>query len=369
MITFDLRKGSSVKISLKTVLIVSLIAQLYFQSAGAAQGTVKKTYRFGVFFNSSGGISAAQYYDFTLSMCKAVGKALDFECNLIKYSSYDEENAALVSGKIDLALITDNQIMDIFEKSAAVYPIALIKIKDQRKHKYCLWQSKQSTISDIQSVKGKTLVLTAENLFNLTLLREYLAGKGIDKPLWKTFSAFTMVTTQNSAMMVVAAGKADFYFGSEDYVMYLKLLDSSLLGKLKHDLCTDYVVTRSAFVVNRKTVSELDAKRLKDGMAVLIGNLGSFTEKDKNLRPIVQLMKTIKATFVVAEKDEFAYESKLYQKAKKKGWLKEGRFIDETLREKPLGSPVSVKQTYKWCRSFCSDKKDVAKCIDACMGG
>lgn len=332
-----------------------------------AQSKVKEEYVFGMHFESNAGMGSAQIFDIANAFFKVAAGEFGYQWSLRKYPSFDETSEAFLKGEIDAAFLWPSDVAQILEGGGAIYPWATFTFAGRRRAAYCLWQRVEDATDSLADIRGKTLLRHDYDYFNIIELRDYLAGNGMDEPLWKTFGSIIIVPSMNSAFMALAMGKADYYWTSDDNDVLLKFIVPGLAGKVKHNFCTDRVFARGIVAFNRKTVAAADREKYSKSLVDAINNFDRYAEKHPALKSVKQYMKAAKMQLAPAGENEYDYELKLYSRAEKNGWLKEAEYVIGKAKAAGPGKAADLAPDYSMCKEFCGGSGNLVRCVDDCM--
>lgn len=349
-----------------SILLVIFVVVIYFVNPASAE-EFNKVIRFGGFFTSAGGQSSSQSFDFTRAMLQLTNDEFGYKTSIERYSSLDEVKDALMKGEIDGGLLWSTQLVEMNDAGYEFYPWGTYMVGTKRKASYCLWHKKTDLIKKPEEIKNVVLMSADYSVFNLIQLREYLYVNGIDKPLWSIFSGFTRLPNANSAYIALAMGEADFFWTNDDGDSFLKLINPSVATQIEHRFCTDAVYARASIVLSKKSYTQAQYKEMSDTLDYATKNISKYEGKYPTIKALHSYLKIAKMKFMLASPDELNTEIKLYQKAKKNGWLGEAEFIVKKWKEQPIGQAASIKPDFEYCRITCEKSSEKMQCLDKCM--
>lgn len=359
----ETRKGIWYRCMLAT-LFVSLPLLIAAETLTADK---KKDYVIGIFFDNTVGGSSAQWLDMSNSLLRMGVEESGVPAQIQKFPTEDAALNAFLGGKIEGVRLWPQRMIMIQEKKIDVYPWVTYTIDRKRKTAFCFWNAKTAAIKDVSALVGKTIVRDEFTPLDLIMMREFLAVRGLDKPLWKVFKSFVIVPGANSAFMCVAMGKADVTWDRYDWKPILKIMIPGAASKLSPGFCSDESYARWAIVFNRKLVDKDDIRKMRDVIGASNATLDSYAKKDPGIMQLLQFMKMAKAKVIPADDSEVDHELEVYRKAKTNGWLAETDVIISQMKKAGKGKPVSIRADYDFCRKTCKPGKDQLACIDACM--
>lgn len=358
----------SMKYIAGAILIAASITMMNAGVATARETAPRKNDKliYGVHFSSTLGQSSSKLYEITDKMCKLISEVTGIEITLNKYASPVEVADAFVKNEIDAAGLFGGQVIQIIDSGIDVLPYVTYSLDDNIKYAACLWDRKDSGINEVSDIYGKTLVGREYDLpFPYLSLRDNLYQKGIDDPLWNVFKAFIYVPSDNSGFMAVADGDADMKWSSEDSRIPLKLFMPQTQVKLSAKFCSDPVLSNMMLVINKNTVADETYKLLKSEIGAVKTRFEELAKTDNDFKMASQYMKMLKIDFAMADDDFMEYEKQLYERAKKKGWMREAEFVVGKMKDAQRGQPIEVKPDMEYCESKCGAKN--ATCIVECL--
>lgn len=325
-------------------LFVFLIPMLLIAASAPSQAAApaKKEYVFGMHFGNLG-FGAAQILDLAEKAMAIVEKDTGTSWTLKKYPSAESALDAFMKGESHATFFWPNNI-DVFIKSKVkYYPWAGYTTANQEKAGECIWHAKGMKINSAKDLVGKSLVQSYYSPIVTLKLREYLADNGVDQPLWNVFSSFMLVNNTITGFMAVSMGKVDVTWRPDEYKYFWKMINPTLGSRLTASLCTKPIYERGMLVLNADKVSPKEFKFYSDSLKQLLIDLPEMAKKDPANRSAVQMLQQAKMQLVAIEPPAFKAETALYEKAKKKGWLKEAEYINKVMSAAEPGKPVVIK--------------------------
>jgi len=352
----------------KTFFVGAAAIILLAAPPAAAQGDEKIKVTFGIHFESSAGQSSAQLFDMTKGVLNILKENYGVEVVMKTFPSQDAVEEAFLKNEIDAAVFLSGNVVSVTEKGAGIHPWITFHVKKRKKMSLCLWSKKGKEIKNISELQGKRLIQGNEIGTDwLLYLRDHLYKNGVDKPLWQVFSSFTSVPSSNSAFMSLAAGEGDCFWQAGDYETILKLIAPNLATQVSYSLCSDSVLARGGLVLNTKTLSKTELKKLDDTFKNFLKDFNELAKKDTGIKTVKQYMNLAQARIVPARPDEFDYEIKLFKEARKRGWIAEAEMISGRMEKAPKGKPVEIKPDFDYCQKSCAPGKNQMACMDKCM--
>jgi ABC-type phosphate/phosphonate transport system substrate-binding protein len=361
-------KKRSIANLLTVFLCLILIAFVSYSKTRSAQE--KRVLRYGDHMSASSGKSATANYDSMSITFKIINnESPDYQIVPQYFPTHVEVNEAFAKNKIDIAMRWPDQAQDIMDRGGDLYLLATIENKEKEKYSACLWKRKGDPRNNISDIIGSTLVRQEGiEIYYFCGLRQLLFENGIDKPLWRVFKSFVIVPNQNSAFMALAMGKADFYWTGN---YNLKTNFPEVADKVEPAFCTEPIYGLRTLVVNKKTVSESDYKKLRDNVSEFITAMksGKYDKKYPEVRMMRMAQKTSGSKVVLVDQDEFKTDFELYKKAKNNTWREEMVYIKSIMDNTPMGQVVEIEPSFTLCKKFCKGKtkKALSACVDACM--
>lgn len=353
------RRGLFCFAALALIFLVSTVEQ-----ARAGKGDEKVI---GIYLESIGGRSSSGDFDVLQGVVKAIN-SYGYNLKARKFSSHEEVKNAFIAKQIDAAALWPGHVVEIMASGRKLHPSLTYIHGNKEKVSYCLWHKKGQGGKDISAVNGKKLIIVESSPFVLIQLRDFLASKGVDKPLWRVFGALIYSKSMNSAYMALAAGEADFLWDNSDGDYFMKMLNPNVSAQLTHDFCSETTFARGAIIVIDESRSGAEfCNQFDTDMKTMMKNSKQHADKDPGLKALIQYLKLTKTKIVLAKPDEYETEYKLYLKAKNNGWLDEAKFIYEKMKGAHPGTAVEIKMDYKTCRTMCAGKKNEVKCVSDCM--
>jgi ABC-type phosphate/phosphonate transport system substrate-binding protein len=330
--------------------------------------TKKREYLLGAHFSSSYGISATDQYDMANTVAKITGGE-GFPTRIEKYSSSEEVVKAFLGNRIDGAYVGPNEVAEIIDNGGRIHPWINYTVNKKERSSLCFFYRKGSTIKEVADLHGLNIVQDTFWVISLIRMREYLAGMGIDRPLWQVFGSFTRSPNQNSSYMAVAMGKADITWDYQESVYNMRIMNPAVESKMDRRFCTEAVVSHDGIVLNENTLSPQVLDALDERLKTFLPSFSEYAKGNPAIEQLLTYWKMTKKKIVLASPDEYTPDLELYKKAKANGWQKEALYIYDVMSKATPGTPVKIKPSYSVCKGVCRNGKDEAKCVDACMIG
>lgn len=349
------------------ITAVAVAIFLMAVSCDAAQDGKNMKIRFGIHITSSAGQSSAQWLDITKGIMNIFKENYGLEVVMKTFPSFEEVEEALIKNEIDGADLWPGEFGALTEKGASIHPWATFQIKKTEKTSLCLWQRKNEKTLNVNDVFGKRLIGLSYTFDLLLFLRDYLYRNGVDKPLWNVFRSFTHVSGTNSAYMSVVASDVDYFWYPSDDKTILKLVSPNVAKLVSYSLCSESVYARYAIVMNKKTLSKAELRKLDEVLVKFLKDFNEFSKTNMDIKSMRQYMSLAQMRLVPAKPDEFDYEMKLFENARKRGWIEEADFIIQQMEKAPKGKTMEITPDYDYCRKTCLAGKTQMACIEKCM--
>jgi ABC-type phosphate/phosphonate transport system substrate-binding protein len=363
------KKKTITKLSAAAACFICLAALTAARDGGKISAeTRKREYVLGAHFSSSYGISATQQYDMANTIIK-ITAGEGFPTRIEKYSSSEELVKAFIGKRIDGAYVGPNEVAEIIDGGGRIHPWVSYTVNNKNKSALCFFYRKGSAINNITDLQGLNIVQDTFGVVTLIRMREYLAGRGIDRPLWQVFSSFTRAPNQNSSYMAVAMGKGDVTWDYQESVYNMRIMNPAVEAKMDRNFCTEALVSHDGIILNEKTLSPQELGALDERLKIFLPTFGEYAKGRPEIEQLLTYWKMTKKKIIPASPDEYASDLELYKKAKANIWQKEARYIFDIMEKAAPGTPVKIKPTYSMCKDTCQSGKDKVKCIDACMSG
>lgn len=346
---------------MKKIICITVILAVF---AVCAHGQQKKNQlRFGMHFESGGGISASSLYDFVNKTLAQMSSNMGVNIKILKYGSNEETINSVIKGESNSTFMWPQFIHYLEGENKNIIPIATYTVAKKRKAAYCLWHTKKVTVNSIDDIKGKTLILDYYTPLDLGEMKLVFLEKQLDAPLWQVFSAFVNAPSQNSAFIALAMGDADYFWAKSDSEYYLKMINPSVATQLTKSFCTEEKYSRGTIVINRKEFSDQEFESVKKSTLQFFKGMKKTAKTDGTLAAITRYMEMAKIEVIPADANEFEVEQKEFAMIRKKGWLNEVEFISRMMADKPTGKPIQIKPDIEYCKKKCGEDY---KCIVAC---
>lgn len=343
-------------------LIIIILSFLVIATCASAQQK-KNQLRFGMHFESGGGISSSSLYDFVNKTLAQLAATMGTDIKIFKYASNSETIESLLNGETNSTFMWPQFAHYIQGAEKDIEPVATYTVLKKRKASYCMWHSNKRTVTSFKDLQGGSLILDYFTPLDLGEIRLFLTENGVDMPLWKVFPSFVGAPSQNSAFIAVAMGDADFFWAKSDGEYYLKMINPGVASQLTKSLCTEEKYARGTIVINKKGLSEEDFNIIKKSTLDFFKNMKKLGKTDGTITAITKYMEMAKIEVIPANKNEFEVEFREYELIKKKGWLNELEYIASVMNNHPDGKPVQVKPDMDYCKKKCGDDY---KCIVSC---
>lgn len=346
---------------MKKLFCVAIMLAIFATCSNAQEK--KNQLRFGMHFESGGGISSSSLYDFVNKTLAQMSSNMGVNIKILKYSSNIETVESLIKGESNATFMWPQFINYTQNNQKDIVPIATYTVGKKRKAAYCLWHSKNIMINSIGDLKGKSLILDYFTHLDLGEIRLMLEEHTVNAPLWETFSSFVYAPNQNSAYMAVAMGDADVFWAKSDSEYYIKMINPSVAAQLTKSFCTEEKYARGTIVINRKEFSDEEFEEVKNSTLAFFKNMKKASKSDGTLAAINRYLEMSKIEVIPADRNEFDVEYKEFETIKKRGWLSEVDYISSVMADKPNGKPIHIKPDIDYCKKKCGEDY---KCIVAC---
>lgn len=345
------------------IFIIAAVVFASAQSAAAKEG--KAQYVIGMHFASVGGQSSSSLFDLVKMIVESSAEETGYEIKLQKFPSHQAVVDAWLKNELDGGLLHVGEAVRLINSGGEVIPWATFIVDKKDRSQTCFWHRKEMPVKSPEDLMGKSLIHSAGGGFGLISIREKLLELGVDKPLWEVFDSFVFTPSGNSTFMALAMKEGDILWNDSDQKFFLKLISSNLVGELKYDLCTDYSYSRGFIGINPKTVKKEDVAAAIKYIDKYISNIESMVKEHPELQAMYKYSRMVKMKVVKAGPDEIAYELKLYEKARSRGWVKEVAFIEKQLANAKPGDKVTIKPDMEYCKGVCA--KGDSDCVLSCL--
>lgn len=346
---------------IKRLMYIVLILVIFATGATAQQK--KPQLRFGMHFESGGGISSSSLYDFVNKTLAQLAATMETDIKISKYSSNYETIESILNGETNSTFMWPQFVHYIKGNEKDIEPVITYTVLKKRKAAYCMWHNNKRTVSSFKDLQGGSLILDYFTPLDLGEIRLFLSENGIDMPLWKVFPKIVSAPNQNSAFMAVAMGDADFFWAKSDGEYYLKMINPGVASQLTKSLCTDEKYARGTIVISRKGLTEEDFKTIRKSTLDFFKNMKKLAKTDGTLNAITKYMEMAKIEVIPADKKEFEVEFREFDLIRKRGWINELEYIASVMNSHPDGKPVQIKPDMDYCKKQCGDDY---KCIVSC---
>lgn len=229
----------------------------------------------------------------------------------------DQMVKAIMAKKVDFANITQWDYWELVGKKAEIHPVITVgpvgKLKDSR----CIAVPKGAPYTNFKGLQGKSFALS-KDIGDFIGYRYIMEDNGITVPMKKFFGSIVPINESGQTLDLIAAGKVDAGIVGQSTLNYRKFQNSSLVLKSKFYDCQDLPWPNAPIV----WVGKPDPKKLKKLFDVL-SNIETYPEF-KSFKPVLNAIKN--QLYIVTDKD-YAEMLRIFDSAKKKGWIAEYQSI------------------------------------------
>lgn len=355
----------------RNIILLITVAVLLAASPIIGRAETQKTITMGASFTSVGGLSASEVFQITDQLLTLVMERHNLKVVLKKYFTGEELIEAFLKNEIDAAPLYSFNIAYILDNGGKVMPLASYTLNNEKMLHQCLWQSSKKQTKSLEDVRGKIFIRHDFSIGPFIQMRDLLYDHGIDEPLWKFFDKIIISPNSNSAFMSIVMGDADYYLTPDELENTLKIFMPQVADKVNYQICTDKTFGHPMLALNGKTVDQATFDLTKIAFKDFVTHTSEYAKENQMAKMLQQYMKIYGVKIVPANEDFYKEEIKLYQKAKKMGWLEETNFILSKMANEPTGSAVEVKMDYSDCKKWCeknASKDGIVKCLDTCLG-